>query len=215
MYSVAEKYTLEEIQELEALYPGPYLVYRVEEINKVGCTRQSIEERHLQMQRRSSEILSLPEVLFETYDLLMAAEKERENKALYGIQWNTTDYINDLKRQVVACSKKVRKKAFENRDFAKEWTKEKRKAMSKAQDPVKVKVIASEVLEVKYEYLGYKKGNKKEITKTKYFRTFNSQCDASNYFRKKGLNISPQDISLILNPNYRHMERHGYTFKNA
>lgn len=215
MYSVADRYTLEQIQELEALYPGPYLVYRVEEVNKVGATKQTLEERHAQMERQYKQTLSLPKVLFETNDLLMAAEKEREMKALYGIQWNTTDYIKDLRRQIVACSKEVRKKAFETRDFTKEWTKEKRKAMSKRMEPNKVKVIASEVLEKKYVSLGVNKGSKTVITKTKYFRTFKSQCDASNYFKKKGLNISPQDISLILNPNHGHQIRHGYTFKNA
>jgi hypothetical protein len=84
MYSVAEKYTLEQIQELEALYPGPYLVYRVEEVNKVGATKQTLEERHIQMERYYKQTLSLPKVLFETNDLLMAAEKEREMKALTG-----------------------------------------------------------------------------------------------------------------------------------
>ena len=214
MYSVADRYSRELIQELEGLYPGPYLVYYVKEKNKVGCTRQSLEDRHIQMERYYGESLSLPKVLFETNDLLMAAEKERENKAIKGIQWDTTDYVNDLKRQAVSCRKEVRKKAFANRDFAKEWTKEKRKKMSQRLDPVKNKVKVYKVIEV--QWIG-KKGidRKKIVSKKKYFRTFESMTKASEYFRKKGLNVSAQDISLILNPKYGHTSRHGYTFKLA
>ena len=213
MYSVADRYTLEQIQELEALYPGPYLVYRVEEVNKVGATKQTLEERHKQMERQYKQTLSLPKVLFETNDLLMAAEKEREMKALYGIQWNTTDYIKDLRRQIVACSKKVRRKAVDNTDMKKKFNKRTRDRIGKAN--TKGKVIASEVLEKKYVYQGVGKGSKTVITKTKYFRTFKSNTAASRYFRNKGINISPADIGHILSPNISALSRHGYTFRAA
>ena len=209
-----ERHGADLIKELELLYPGPYTVYFVPEENKVGCTRQ-LESRHSQMERQYRKKLSLPKVLFETNNLLMAAEKERENKALHGIQWDTTDYINDLKRQKVSCSKKVRTKAIANTDQAKKWTKATRQKISKVMDPIKVKVIASEVLELQWQGTRGKPGCKKIIKKTKYFRTFDSQEGASVYFRKKGIYILPEDISQILNPKMAALTRHNYTFKKA
>lgn len=214
MFSVAEKYSLGFIQDLQARYPGPYTVYYVKEINKVGCTRQGIERRKIQMENTLNITLDLPKVLFETDDLLLAAEKERENKAKYGIKWDTTDYVNDLKRHIVACTKKVREKVIKNTDIEKKFGRKTRKRMSEAR-PDKVKVIASEVLEVKYISQGYGKGSKKHITKSKYFRTFDSLCHAANYFTKKGKKMSPADIALILDPRFGHSVRHGYTFKKA
>tara|TARA_R110000803_G_scaffold22060_2_gene55086 strand:+ start:3093 stop:3734 length:642 start_codon:yes stop_codon:yes gene_type:complete len=213
MYSVADKYTLEQIQELEALYPGPYLVYRVEEVNKVGATKQTLEERHIQMERYYKQTLSLPKVLFETNDLLMAAEKEREMKALYGIQWNTTDYIKDLRRQIVACSKKVRKKAMDNTDMKKKFNIKTRQRIAKANS--KSKVRAYEVIEVEWIPSGRPGGRTNIIKKTKYFRTFKSNTAASRYFTNKGINISPADIGHIISPKYSPKSRHGYTFKEV
>ena len=213
MYSVAEKYTLEQIQELEALYPGPYLVYRVEEKNKVGCTRQSIDERRKQMERYYKIKLSLPKVLFETYDLLTAAEKEREMKALNGSKWETADYVNDLKRQVTSITKKVRRKAIDNTDQTKKWTASAKRKASQAKESIKVRVIASEVLEQKWIGKRGQPGCKKVITKSKYFRTFNSLSEASKYFLKKGINITPADILHILKPEFKCNMRSGYTFK--
>lgn len=213
MYSVAEKYTLEQIQELEALYPGPYLVYYVHEVNKVGATKQTLEERHIQMERQYKRKLSLPKVLFETNDLLTAAEKEREMKALNGSKWETADYVNDLKRQVVSCTKEVRKKAMDNTDMKKKFNLKTRQRIAKANS--RDKVIAYQVIEMEWIPSGRPGGRTNIIKKTKYFRTFKSNAAASRYFTNKGINISPADIGHIVDPKYSPKSRHGYTFKKA
>jgi len=125
---LSEKYTLEEINELELLYPGPYFIYRVDNYpNKhgvhIGCTR----DPKSRFKYHSSKSLSLPKVLFKTTSLLQAADKEREIKRDTGIH-DHTDYINDLKRVIVSRSKKVRRKAVASMDYKAKVTNTNQKA---------------------------------------------------------------------------------------
>ena len=90
---LSEKYTVKKIKELELLYPGPYFIYRVDNYpNKhgvhIGCTRDP-KTRFKAHSRKSS---SLPIILFETIDLLQAAEKEREIKGEKGRYRDSRSY---------------------------------------------------------------------------------------------------------------------------
>ena len=118
-----KEYSKELIAELEGLYPGPYYIYEFETYPNdynysIGVTRNpDMENKKQARERITRERLCLPKVLFIVNDLYTAAIKERETKAMKGIPYGTTDYINDLKRQRVACSKEVREKSLANTDL--------------------------------------------------------------------------------------------------
>ncbi len=200
-------YTIEFIKELESLYPGPYYIYEFEtypnEYNcSIGVTRNpDMENKRQARERITRKRLCLPKVLLEVNDLYTAAIKEREMKAMKGIPYDNTDYINDLKRQKVACSKEVRNKAIANTDYKKKMSKSVKNKMRKAKSwkfrPVKAyKIVKATAAK-----------NSKIISKT-YYATYNSLSSAA---RSTGTTV--QDISQVLNPKLPNIKStRGWSF---
>lgn len=192
------------VQELEQLFPGPYLIYKVEEYQNefgihIGCTR-NMKNRERGHKHKSS---CLPVVIFETMSLYEAEEKEREIKSKYGMPTGNVSYINDLRRQIVSTRKEVRKKAIDNTDFEKKYNKKVRQKMSKCKDNIKVPVKA-------YTVPKPKKGSRRRLEDKVYLETFESFASAA-----KALGITAADIAHILSPNYYAKTRKGYTFEYA
>jgi len=203
-------YTIEFIKELESLYPGPYYIYEFEtypnEYNcSIGVTRNpDMENKRQARERLSRKKLCLPKVLFEVNDLYTAAIKERETKAKKGIPYDTTDYINDLKRQKVSCSKEVRNKATANTDYKKKNNKsvraKKRKAKAWKFRPVKA-----------YKVKKATAAKNSKIVSMTYYATYSSLSSAA---RATGTNA--QDIWLVLNPKFPSIQStKGLTFRDA
>jgi hypothetical protein len=209
MIKQLKNYKKQVIVELENDYPGPYYIYEFETYpNKYNCSigvtrNPSMENKKQARERLSSEKLCLPKVLFEVNDLYTAALKEREIKAMKGIPYDTTDYINDLLRQRVSCSKEVRKKAVANTDLEKKFNKSVRAKMRQAKSwkfrPVKA---------YKVEKASSAKNSK--IISEEYYATYNSLTSAT-----KATGVTPQDISQILNPKLSAKSRKGWTFRDA
>jgi len=131
------------VEELEQIFPGPYYIYRVDNYSNkygfhIGCTR-NMKNRKIGHSHNSK---SLPVVLFETMSLPEADNKEREIKVEHGMKGVRDNYIFDLRRQLIACRKEVRKKAMKNTDMKAKFNKETRKKMSKCKDNVKRAVKA-------------------------------------------------------------------------
>lgn len=198
------------IKELEELYPGPYYVYEFETYPNryncsIGVTRNpDLESKRRAREKRSRKKLCLPKVLFIVNDLYSAAIKEREVKAMKGIPYDTTDYINDLNRQRYACKKEIRKKAIANTDFKKRMTKSVIKKMRKAKSSIFRPVKAYKV----------KKANaakNSKIVSITYYATYSSLSAAS-----RALGVRVQDISQVLNPKLSYVNStSGWTFRDV
>ncbi len=205
-----KEYSLQQIRDLEIDYPGPYYIYEFETYPNtnncsIGVTRNpDMENKRKARERRTRKRLCLPKVLFEVNDLYTAAIKERETKAMKGIPYDSTDYINDLLRQRKACTKEVRDKAMANTDQKKKMTKSVKNKMRKAKSwkfrPVKAYSVVKE-----------NASKSSKIVSKKYYATYNSLTSAA-----KGTGTTPQDINLVLNPNYPFCRStKGFTFRDA
>lgn len=205
-----KNYSKEVIEGLEIDYPGPYYIYEFQTYpNKYNCSigvtrNPSMENKKQARERLSSKKLCLPKVLFEVNDLYTAAVKERETKAMKGIPYDSTDYINDLLRQRVSCTKKVRNKALANTDLKKKFSKSVRAKMRKAKAwmfrPVKA-----------YKVIRENAARNSKIIDIKYYATYNSLTSAA-----KATGVVTADIYQVLNPKLPTVKsRKGWTFRDT
>lgn len=199
--TVQEIYNLS-VEALQDIFPGPYFIYKVDNYNNkygfhIGCTRNMKTRKTGHLHNSTS----LPVVLFETMSLYQADEKEREIKREHGMNVIYESYINDLKRQLVASSKEVRKKALANTDMQAKYSEYVRERCRQAKED---KMVAVNAYTVKV------KSRRADLSTKVFYKHYRSLVEAS-----KDLNMTPSDIAHILSPKFAAKSRKGYTFELA